>query len=216
MSDPGVDHPPVDSAADVTSLRRGLSVNARVATADPHAILVRPSVGDYVGQEIVAVGEEVEVFWQGPDGGRVLTATVSHVDYGAAPRWHLAVTGPAEARQRRTAVRCSLSLPVTLTIHGVELEGSSLDLSEAGARVMVEGYGVPPEPGQALGLTVQLGDEALWCRAEAVRLETRGNSWVMSLRFLGSEERDQDRLRRRVFQELREERARIAADRPGG
>jgi c-di-GMP-binding flagellar brake protein YcgR len=41
-----------------------------------------------------------------------------------------------------------------------------------------------------------------------VRLQARGASWLLSLRFLNMQERDQDRVRRRVFQALREERAR--------
>src|SRR3712207_9307929 len=118
MSSAGVDHPEVDSSADVTSVRRGLTINARVENADAHAILLRPSVGDFVEQDIVAVGEEVEVFRQGPDGGRALPATVAHVDYGAVPRRHLTIAGPAEVRQRRAAVRCHQVLPITLDLRG--------------------------------------------------------------------------------------------------
>jgi c-di-GMP-binding flagellar brake protein YcgR len=43
-----------------------------------------------------------------------------------------------------------------------------------------------------------------------IRQQSRGARWLMSLRFLNLEERDGDRLRRRVFQALREERARQA------
>jgi c-di-GMP-binding flagellar brake protein YcgR len=38
----------------------------------------------------------------------------------------------------------------------------------------------------------------------------RGARWMLSLSFLRIEEKDQDRIRRRVFQALREERARLA------
>jgi hypothetical protein len=210
MSVPGVDHPVVDSSADVTSLRRGLSVDARVEAADPHAVVVRPSVGDFVGQDVVAVGEEVEVFWKGPVGGR---ASVAHVEYGAAPRWHLAVTAPAEDRQRRIAVRCRLSLPVTVTLRGTVLPGRTQDISEAGIRVLIEGYGSQPDPGTVLGVDLALEDGPARYRAEIVRVhQNRGQDWLMSLRLVDPEERDQDRLRRRVFQGLREERARSAVD----
>ncbi|RBY88710.1 PilZ domain-containing protein [Blastococcus sp. TF02A-26] len=212
MNDPHVDHPVADTAADVTSVGRGLSVNVRVERADEHAVVVRPSVGDFVGQEIVAVGEEVEVFWQGPAGGRALRAVVARVEFGAVPRWYLTVTGAAVDRQRRIAVRCRLSLPVTVTMYGLDLAGESSDLSEAGVRVTVDGYGTVPETGSVLGVTVQLEDGAVWYRAEVVRVQTRGPDWVMSLRFVDPPEREQDRLRRRVFQELREERARSAID----
>ncbi len=212
MSDPDVDHPVADTASDVTSVGRGLSVNARVETADASAIVVRPSVGDYVGQDVVTVGEEVEVFWQGPSGGRALRAVVTRVEFGAVPRWYLSVTEPAVDRQRRIAVRCRVSVPVTVTTRGVDLAGESRDLSEAGVSVLVEGFGNTPEPGTALGVTVHLEDGASWYRGEVVRVQSRGTDWLMSLRFLDPAERDQDRLRRRVFRELREERARSAVD----
>lgn len=212
MSGPGVDHPVTDGAADVTPLFRKLSVNARVETADPRSVVLRPSVGDFVGQDVVAVGEEVEVFWQGPSGGRALTAAVAHVEYGPSPRWHLSVTGAAADRQRRTAVRCRLALPVTVTLRGVDCAGSSRDLSEAGLSVTVEGHGPAPDAGTPLGVTVHLEDGALWYRAEVVRAQNRGHQWVLSLRFIDPPERDQDTLRRRVFTGLREERARGAVD----
>jgi hypothetical protein len=178
-----------------------------------HAVVVRPSIGDFVGQDVVAVGEEVEVFWQGPTGGRALPAAVSHVEYGAAPRWHLAVTGPADDRQRRLAVRCRLTLPVTITLRGTALTGQTQDISEAGIRVLIEGYGNPPDPGTMLGVDLVLEDGPVRFRAEIVRVhQHRGQDWLMSLRLVDPEERDQDRLRRRVFQALREERARTTAD----
>jgi hypothetical protein len=215
MSDPGVDHPVADSAADVTSVRRGLSVNGRVEAASLHAVVVRPSVGDFVGQDVVAVGEEVEVFWQGPSNGRALLATVSHVEYGATPRWHLAVTGPAEDRQRRLAVRCGLTLPVTITLRGSDLAGHTQDISEAGIRVLIEGFGTQPDPGTVLGVDLVLEDGPVRSLAEIVRVhQNRGQDWLMSLRLVDPEERDQDRLRRRVFRALREERARSTVDRP--
>lgn len=212
MDSPGVDLPEADSAVDVTSLRRGIAVGARVQDADPHAVLVRPSAGEYVDAAVVAVGEAVEVFWHGPAGGRALPAEVVHVDAGAVPRWHLAVTGPAEDRQRRTAVRCRLALPVTVSLRGVDLAGETRDLSEAGVRVLVEAFGAAPEPGTPLGLAVDLGDGdgVAWYRAEVQRVRSKGPDWLMSLRLLDPAERDQDRLRRRVFQALREERARSA------
>jgi c-di-GMP-binding flagellar brake protein YcgR len=49
-----------------------------------------------------------------------------------------------------------------------------------------------------------------------VRTQARGAQWIMSIRFLDIQEKDQDRVRRRVFQALREERARKADDAPPG
>jgi c-di-GMP-binding flagellar brake protein YcgR len=49
-----------------------------------------------------------------------------------------------------------------------------------------------------------------------VRTQARGARWVMSIRFVDVQEKDQDRVRRRVFQALREERASKADDAPPG
>jgi hypothetical protein len=77
-------------------------------------------------------------------------------------------------------------------------------------RVAVEGFGIPPEPGTALDVVVSLDDGPLTARGEVMRFQTRGGRWLLSIRFVDLPDRDADRLRRRVFQALREERARLA------
>jgi c-di-GMP-binding flagellar brake protein YcgR len=57
-------------------------------------------------------------------------------------------------------------------------------------------------------LTLDLGDGSMKVVGEVVRQQSRGARWLMSIRFLGLQEKEEDRLRRRVFQALREERAR--------
>ena len=125
-------------------------------------------------------------------------------------------TGPAEASQRRKAVRGRVSVPVTAEYGAVELKGTTVDLSEAGLRAEFEGLGAPPEAGAKVDLTVQLEDGGIKTKAEVVRTQARGARWVMSIRFVNIQEKDQDRVRRRVFQALREERASKADDAPPG
>lgn len=55
---------------------------------------------------------------------------------------------------------------------------------------------------------MHLGDGAVSARAEVVWHQARGARWWISLRFLDLPEKEQDRVRRRVFQAMREERAR--------
>ena len=69
---------------------------------------------------------------------------------------------------------------------------------------------------QKVDLKVALEDGPFVMKAEVVRTQARGARWVMSIRFLNLQEKDQDRARRRVFQALREERARAADDAPPG
>jgi hypothetical protein len=205
---PGVDHPEEQSEADVTLTGRGIAVNCRVEFVSDDVIVVRPSVSDYMDQSVVGVGNQVEIFWRGPEDQRMLPATVLEVEQGAVVRWRLRATGPAETSQRRKAVRARVAVPIEAGYQSYEMPGESIDLSEAGMRVNLDGFGLPPEPGSVLDLVIKLETGEVRTKAEVVRQQARGARWLMSLSFLDLEERDGDKLRRRVFQALREERAR--------
>jgi hypothetical protein len=205
---PGVDYPEEQREADVMLTGRGISANTVVEIVTGDVIVVRPSVSDYFDQVVVAVGNDVEVYWRGPEDQRMVPATVVAVEQGAVLRWRLQITGEAEVSQRRKAVRGRVKIPVEVGFSSFEMTGESVDLSENGMRVAVDGVGVPPESGSHLDLVVKLEDGPVKAKAEVVRFQSRGARWVMSLRFLDLQERDGDRFRRRVFQALREERAR--------
>jgi hypothetical protein len=205
---PGVDHPEEQGEASITLVGRGISVSSRVELVASGVISVRPSVGDYHEQTVVKVGDRVEVYWKGPEDTRMLPAEVLTVEQGAAVRWRLQITGEAEVTQRRTAVRGRVKLPAEAGIGSFELKGETVDLSESGLRANFDGFGPPPEPGQSVDLVVSLEDGDVRTKAEVVRIQTRGAQWLLSIRFLTIDDRDQDRVRRRVFQALREERAR--------
>lgn len=211
---PGMDHPEEQTEADVTLTGRGISVSARVEVVHEGAIAVRPSVGEFVDQVVVRVGDAVEIFWKSQDTQRALPAEVTEVESGAVVRWRMRATGPAETSQRRKAVRGRVTVPVQATFGAIELKGDTVDLSEAGVRGEFHGFGAPPEAGARMDLLVSLEDGVLKTKAEVVRTQAKGARWVMSIRFLGIEEKDQDRVRRRVFQALREERAKRADDSP--
>jgi c-di-GMP-binding flagellar brake protein YcgR len=213
---PGVDHPEEQTEAEVTLTGRGISVSSRVEVVHDGFIAVRPSVGEFVEQVVVRVGDTVEVFWKGEDTQRTLPAQITDVEQGAVIRWRMRITGPAETSQRRKAVRGRVTVPVEAEHGTIDLKGTTMDLSEAGLRAEFEGLGAPPEAGAKLGLTVQLEDGVVKTRAEVVRTQARGARWVMSIRFVDIQEKDQDRVRRRVFQALREERASKADDAPPG
>jgi c-di-GMP-binding flagellar brake protein YcgR len=211
---PGVDHPVEQTEAEVTLIGRGISVSSRVEVVQNEFISVRPSVGEFVEQVVVKVGDVVEIFWKTEDAQRAMPAEVTDVEQGAIIRWRMRATGPAEASQRRKAVRGRVNVPVTAEYGSVDLKGTTIDLSEAGLRAEFEGMGAPPEAGAKLKLSVQLEDGGIKTAAEVVRTQARGARWVMSIRFVNIQEKDQDRVRRRVFQALREERASKADDSP--
>jgi hypothetical protein len=173
-------------------------------------------VGEFVEQVVARVGDPVEVFWRAEDTQRALPAEVTEVETGAVVRWRMRMTGPAETSQRRKAVRGRIAVPVEAEHGSIDLKGTTLDLSEAGLRAEFEGLGAPPEAGAKLALTVHLEDGVIRTRAEVVRTQARGARWVISISFVAIQERDQDRVRRRVFQALREERAKRADDAPPG
>ncbi len=214
MSVPGVDHPEEQTEAEVTLSGRGISVTARVEVVHEGVISLRPSVGEFVEQVVVTTGDVVEVFWKGQDNQRAVPAEVVQVEQGAVIRWRLRITGPAETSQRRKAVRGRVALPAEVEYGAIDLKGTTVDLSEAGLRAEFEGFGAPPEAGVQLLLTLSLEDGVVKTKAEVVRTQARGARWVMSIRFTTIQERDQDRVRRRVFQALREERANKADDSP--
>jgi hypothetical protein len=213
---PGVDHPEEQTEAEVTLSGRGISVSSRVEVVHDGFIAVRPSAGEFVEQVVVGVGDPVEVFWSAQDTQRALPAQVTQVEQGAVVRWRMRITGPAETSQRRQAVRGRLAVPIVVEYGSIELKGTTIDISEAGVRGEFQGLGAPPEAGAKLSLTLQLEDGHMRTRAEVVRTQARGAHWVMSIRFLELQEKDQDRVRRRVFQALREERAKKADDAPPG
>ena len=208
-SEPGIDHPEVDSEAQISLTGRGITVSSRVEAVDGDVIVVRPSVSDYVDQTVVAVGNAVEVLWVRPEDQRAVPAEVTSVQPGVVIRWQLRATGPAEVTQRRKAVRGRVVVPAELGVGSLELKAETADISEDGARLALDGMGMLPEPGDTVDLRIDLEDGPVACRAEVIRAGARGARWTLSLRFVDIKEKEQDRVRRRVFQALREERARL-------
>jgi hypothetical protein len=203
---------PVESTeADVTLVARGITVQATVALSNALALVVQPTAPTYAREVGARIGEPVELFWSTGFEERKLPAQISGVDDGAAVRWNLMVTGEAAKSTRRRAVRVDVEVPVRLRVNNTEVQGTTVDLSEAGMRALIDGYGLPPEPGVAAAVDVELdGGDPVRVTGTVVRQDERAGRWLLSMRFDGVPEREGDRLRRRVFQALREERARLA------
>jgi hypothetical protein len=210
MSEPGIDHPVVDGEAQVSLPGRGITVSSRVESVDGDVLSLRPSVGEFVEQAVVGQGSLVEIQWQRPEDQRAAPAEVIAVESGAVLRWRVRMTGPAEVTQRRKAVRGRVIVPVEVGMGNMELKGESSDLSEDGAKISMDGFGIQPEAGDSVDLRIDLEDGVVVTKAEVIRVSARGARWFLSTRYLDIQEKDQDRIRRRVFQALREERARLA------
>jgi c-di-GMP-binding flagellar brake protein YcgR len=205
---PGVDHPEEHSEAVVALSGRGIFVSSRVEAVDAASIAVSPLTAATAEPVVVRGGDAVEVLWNGMDTQRVVPAEVTAVEETPVVRWRMRITGPAQPRQRRAAVRGRIAVAVEVVCGEIVLTGRTIDLSEGGLRAEFEGTSAPPEADAELVLTLHLEDAVLRTPATVVRTQIRRDRWVMSIRFLDLPEKDQDRVRRRVFRALREERAR--------
>ena len=209
-TDLDVDRPDASTQADVTLVSRGITVTATVTRSDEFRLVVSPAGADRAWREAIKPGDPVEVYWVSGYEERTLPAKVAGVDHSEAPSWDLVPTGPAERSQRRKAVRAKVALPIILPWSGGLLRGTTIDLSESGLKTLLDGWGLPPESGTPVVLTLSLEDDVtLELAGEVAWGADRGTGqWVIAVQFTDVGERDGDVLRRRVFRALREERAR--------
>lgn len=211
MLDQNLDRPAESSSADVTLVTRGITVTACVEVSSTGLVVVRPSPEGPPDEDGIQVGDPVELYWVGGHEERTLGGTVSSVENGSERRWHLAVKGQAERSQRRRAVRGRAQIPVIIPWGGAQMEGSTVDLSEAGMRALMDGWGVPMDPGTTTQLTLTLEEALIHLHGEIVWTVERGKQWLLAMKFLDVPEKAADLLRKRVFQALRDERAASAA-----
>ena len=181
---PGVDHPEEQTEAEVTLIGRGISVSARVEVVHDGFISVRPSVGEFVDQVVVQVGDVVEVFWKAEDAQRALPAEVTDVEQGAVIRWRMRITGPAEASQRRKAVRGRVTVPSRPST-GRSSSRARPSTSARPASAPSSRASAPPRRRAPSWTCWSRSRTASFkTKAEVVRTQARGARWVMSIRFL--------------------------------
>jgi hypothetical protein len=206
-----VDRPDASTQADVTLVSRGITVTACVTRSDEHRLVVSPAGVGRSWHESIKPGDAVEVYWVSGYEERTLPAKISAIDStDDAPSWRLQPTGPAERSQRRKAVRAKVAVPIVLPWAAGLLRGTTLDLSESGLKALVDGWGLPPESGTPVEVTLSLDEDVTLDLAGDVAWGSdRGTGqWVLAIQFTEVDDRKADTLRRRVFRALREERAR--------
>lgn len=216
-----VDLPRADAGVEFTLVNRGITIPSSVESATESQLVLHTDLQAYVRKLGVRPGEAVEVYWQGAEEEQTLPARITELEHAEDVRLLLAVTGPARLSQRRKAVRAQLEVPVLVNHEGTQLFGETVDLSEAGVRVVVDGWGLPPAAGTGVEVTLTLDDvpsaaelaaapdaQGVVLEGIVVRQQVRRARWDLSMRFPEVTEKTADRLRRRVFRALREERAR--------
>ena len=203
--DENLHRPEESGSADVTLLARGVTVTASVEVSSTGLVVVRPDPER--PQDDLQLGDRVELYWVGGNEERTLGGEVTSIEGGSEPRWHIAVSGLAERSQRRKAVRARVEIEVLIPWAGGQLTGVTVDLSESGMRALMNGWGLPPEAGTTTQLSLTMDDALLHLHGRVVWTSIRGAQWLLAMQFLDVPEMAGDRLRRRVFQALRDERA---------
>ena len=173
------DRPVVGTEVQLTPITRGISLTGGVealdgATLVGATLVVRPSAPELAETWNIGPGDRIEVFWRTRGVGQALPAAVVAVLPGEDACWEMRVVGPAEPSQRRQAVRADVQLPVRVNVAGTLTMGETVDLSEAGCRVLVDGWGLPPEPGLPAQLVLDLEDGEVIAAARIVRVLLRG------------------------------------------
>jgi c-di-GMP-binding flagellar brake protein YcgR len=154
----------------------------------------------------VADGDPVELVWRAASELRSLPARLVATEGGAEACWRVRPTGPAVRGQRRSAVRAPLSLGVSA--EAGRLRGTTVDISEAGFRGVLDGP-AGPRVGDLLDVVVDLGPGRLAATAAVTRRHPRADGrHEVSARFVELPERAQDQVRARVFTGLRDLRRR--------
>jgi hypothetical protein len=202
-----IDRPEERASADVTLVAHGITVTASVEESGSGLVVVRPEGDGTAWKASVGRGDAVELYWVGGEEERTLKGLVSLVEDGEDPRWHLTVNGPATRSQRRKAVRARVQVPVLIPWAGAQLTGTTVDISEAGIRSLMDGWGVPLDPGTPCQVSLDLDDVLVHLIGEVVWTSVRGAQWLMAIKFNDVPEQAGDVLRRRVFKALRDERA---------
>lgn len=180
-----------------------------VAASDARRIVVTAPPPSSAGASRPAVGTHAEVSWT-HGALRMVPVELAGIQPERVPLWHFRVIGPVQLVQRRYSVRTPLYLPVQLDDGGRLLAGVTSDLSEGGFRcILMDAGELRLTAGDVVDVALFLdtADNPLRTRATVVRAglaDTLDPSVV--LEFRGLSEPDQDRIRSRVFQEMRDRR----------
>lgn len=220
MGVPGVDLPEARDVVDVMAPARGEVLLSRVESADGSEIVV--TAGETRGQRRLSlpVGERLELIWKGPEDLRSLQVEIVALLPGESPMWRLRALGPSTRGQRRSAVRAELTVPFSLRFKTDEAAGTTIDVSEGGARGV---FATPTdvedadsafvqdlEPGDPVTVRLGFDDGEMTCRAEVVRRfqQRPDHRPEVTFKFVGLSEKDADRVRAQVFVQLRTQLAR--------
>lgn len=203
-------HPATSTTTEVRFGAHDRGFSGHVVAGDSRRVVVAAPLTAPAVDPAPRVGERAELVWVDATSLLAMPVELAAVQQAILPLWHFRAVGPATSGQRRAAVRVPLHLPVQLRGPDGHVAGHTLDLSEGGALCVVQPGRLDLAVGDVLRATLHLTADhhALDVGARVLRHRTRGDgrSQVV-VDFPGLEIANQDRLRRRVFLELRNRRA---------
>jgi len=205
-------HLPVEEAPgpgellDVSLRRAGVPLTTRVLEAGTDSLVLSPPADVLGAPSRLVEGEEVDLVWA--DAGDLVGIPVV-VRVTGGERWSAVVVGPPQRVQRRDAVRVPMDARAVL-VGADEVEVPLLDLSEGGARCLVDPVLVQLEQGQTVRLQLPVEGLAGPVQARVVHRRFRpGTRHVdVGLEIVGLGEAGTDTLRRHVFTRMWELRRR--------
>jgi c-di-GMP-binding flagellar brake protein YcgR len=165
---------------------------------------------DHSGRRVLPMPSEGGLMvWRGARDMQQAPITVLEAERSPSPAWRVRLAGPGVRCQRRSFVRADVNLPVVLR-HGEDLyEITALDLSEGGMRGHSREL-LPLMSGEPVTVefTMDGSGVAQPARLARVRHGIAGQSVDLGIAFTDMDIRKADRMRRFVFDQLREHRSR--------
>jgi len=154
-------------------------------------------------------GDGVELYWNGADGVRVVPARVVLCwTVRTGVRVQLVPSGPAEAGNRRDAVRADLRLRAQLTEResGAVFLGRTRDVSETGLRCLLAPGPLAPTAGAEVDVGLPLRGAVFPVPGRLHRVSPDEDGWDVVVAYAGLCASMADLLRAQVFAALREQR----------
>jgi hypothetical protein len=136
---PGFDYPEEMSPVDVQAASRGDALMSFVEKVGDDELVL--TVGKDRAQRPVRLepGERLDLVWKDPTELRALPAELVAVQTGEQSTWRIRPVGPATRGQRRNAVRAPLAFRIRIGADNNPREGQTVDISEGGARLVLDG-----------------------------------------------------------------------------
>lgn len=155
-----------------------------------------------------APGSPATLRWAHPRGVNELAVEVLETALRPTPRWRVRPVEDVNHVQRRGHVRAPVLIGVTFHAPDGTTEATTVDLSEGGLRCLLRRR-LALTAGEELDVALHLDPSPLRARLQVLRTHPAHDPFLeVTGRFVGLARGDADRIRKRVFAEQLQQRAR--------